>query len=320
MKKYIRTDLILVDSDVQQRSIDQEVLSRYMALMQDGVEFPPVEVVFDGSDHFLWDGFHRLECARKLSRTTLSAHITNGTKRDALWLSFSANKAHGFPRQLGVAKKIIETILTDKSWSKKTLSAIARHVGVTRQYVEKVKTEFVAHGATRLHHRTEENGDSEPKTDTHETTNRTAERSEEVEVERGGTTYTQKSQEKKPKSKKAGKEAANEPVKDAVGRVIPEHLQAVYVGQSVIKDLIRDLTSIRNCVVKHLDERDPVFSLLTVTRFQADYENLHRTLKSAMPYAVCPYCGGDSKDCKACRSFGLLNKNSYEATPPELKK
>jgi hypothetical protein len=275
--------------------------------MQDGTEFPPVEVVFDGKDHFLWDGFHRYHCAMKLGRTTLSAHVTNGTKRDALWLSFSANKAHGFPRHLGVARKIIETILTDKGWSKKTLSAIARHVGVTRRYVEKVKTDLAAHGANSSHDRTGENGDSEPETD--------VQRAEEVEVDRGGTTYKQKSQEKKPKSKKARKEAANEPLRDAVGRVIPEHLQAVYIGQSVIKDLIRDLTCIRDCVQKHLDERDPVFSLLTVTRFQADYENLRRTLKSAMPYAVCVYCGGDGQGCKACQGLGLLNKNSYEAAP-----
>jgi hypothetical protein len=158
----VRLDLIMVDAAIQQRVIDDEVVSRYIALMQDGTEFPPVEVVFHGKDHFLWDGFHRYHCAMKLGRTTLSAHVTNGTKRDALWLSFSANKAHGFPRQLGVARKIIETILTDKSWSKKTLSAIARRVGVTKQYVSKIKDELLTgHGSTSLPIE-EETGDYEP--------------------------------------------------------------------------------------------------------------------------------------------------------------
>ena len=35
--------------------------------------------------------------------------------------------------------------------------------------------------------------------------------------------------------------------------------------------------------------------------------------------SVCPYCGGDAKDCEACRGFGFLNKDSYEAAPKELK-
>jgi hypothetical protein len=228
----VRLDLVMVDAAIQQRPIDEAVISRYIALMQDGTDFPPVELVFDGKDHWLWDGFHRYQCARKLGRTMLSAHVTNGTKRDALWLSFSANKAHGFPRQPGVARKIIETILTDKSWSKKTLSAIARHVGVTKQYVSKIKDELLtAQGSTSL----------------------PLSRSNEIEVQtKDGIPYTQRSQEKEHRSR--------EPLKDAVGRVIPEHLQAVYIGQSVIKALIGDLTGIRDSVVKHLDTRGTLFS------------------------------------------------------------
>jgi uncharacterized ParB-like nuclease family protein len=173
----VRLDLVMVDAAIQQRAIDDEVVSRYMALMQDGVEFPPIELVFDGKDYWLWNGFHRYQCAKKLKQTEITARVKNGSKRDALWLSFSANKDHGFRRQSGVAKRIIERILIDKVWSKKSLTAIAEHVGVTRVYVSQIKNELSAHGVNSLHDRNGESGVSEAETDTDETTNRTAERS-----------------------------------------------------------------------------------------------------------------------------------------------
>jgi hypothetical protein len=117
--------------------------------LQDVVEFPPIEIVSNGVNFWLWDGFHRLECARRRDQKAIAAYVTKGTLRDAIWLSFSANREHGLPRQKGVAKQIIEKILMDKSWSKKSLSAIAKHVGVTRQYVTQVRDEFArVHGTS----------------------------------------------------------------------------------------------------------------------------------------------------------------------------
>lgn len=289
----IRLDLIRVDGGTQQREINEDVLQKYITLMEGGVEFPAIELVFDGKDHWLWDGFHRYHCARRMEKTMIAANITKGTLRDAIWFSFSANKAHGFPRQKGVAKEIIERILTDDAWSKKSLAAIATHVGVTKQYVSQVKDSIIQKqkGSSTL----------------------PLSRDAKVEVQsRKGTTYTQKSQEKQHKP--------DEPLKDSVGQVIPEHLCEVYTARSVIWGLVSDLAHIRDSVTRRLDNADPIFSLLNTTRFQVDYKNFQRTLKSAIPYAVCPYCGGDGKQCKACRGLGLLNKNTYEAAPGELKK
>jgi hypothetical protein len=311
IKKDIRLDLISLDAGTQQRPLDEGTISRYMALMADGVEFPPIEVVSDGPNFWLWDGFHRLECAKRRGDKTIAAYVTEGTLRNAIWLSFGANKTHGLPRQKGVAKKIITEIFNDKSWSKKSLTAIARHTGVTRQYVTKIRDELTqAHGATRLHDSEDENGDSEPKT---------AQRAEEVEVERGGTKYKQKSQEKKKKQQKK-QQKADGPPKDMAGRIIPEHLQSIYEGRKLISGFIRDLDGLKNSIMHKVDDHDPVLSLLRVTAFQAVFGALRQSLKSSMPYAVCVYCGGeDSKNCKACNGFGFLNKDSYNAAPKELK-
>jgi len=315
----LRIDLISIAAGTQQRPLDEDVIGGYMSLMADGVEFPPIEVVSDGANFWLWDGFHRLECTKRRKEKTIAAYVTEGTLRDAIWLSFSANRDHGLPRQKGVAKHIIEQILSDNSWSRKSLTAIARHIGVTRQYVTEIRESIKqAHGASSLHDAVKENGDFEPKTEAHGASSLhdapdepKLKRAEKIEVTRGGKTFKQRSQEKQHK--------ADEPLKDMAGRVIPEHLQEVYQGREVIAGFVRDLTRLKNEIMRHIEVRDPVFSLLNVTAFQAEYETLRRRIKFSMPYSVCVYCGGDAKDCTACHSFGLLNQSSYDVAPRELK-
>ena len=315
LNKELKLDLIRIDGGTQQRDIDEDVKQRYMKLMQDGVQFPPVEVIFDGKDHWIWDGFHRYHCACARGDKVIVANVVKGTLREAIWLSFSANKAHGFPRQKGVAKDIIEQILTDKTWAKKSLSAIAKHVGVTQGYVSQVKDALSAHGiSTNTIDEKKLDSDEENKASPVESTP-DIERSEKIVVERAGTTYTQKTQEKKRRYI----DQFDEEPKDNVGRVIPEHLQEVYERRSNINGDLKQLAGFRKAVMQRVKRREPIISLLNATAFQANYENLRRTLRSAIPYAVCPYCGGDAKDCKACKGFGFLNKDTYEAAPKELK-
>jgi len=144
--RAIRLDLISLEEGTQQRPLDEDVVSRYLSLMADGTKCSPVEAVSDGVNFWLWDGFHRCECAYRRGDKTIAAYVAKGTLRDAIWLSFSANRDHGLPRQRGVAQKIVEQILTDKAWAKKSLSAIARHVGVTQGYVSQIKGNLSAHG------------------------------------------------------------------------------------------------------------------------------------------------------------------------------
>jgi uncharacterized ParB-like nuclease family protein len=52
--------------------------------MKAGVEFPPLLVVFDGTDYWLVDGFHRLEAARSILREEIDCEIRKGTLNKAL--------------------------------------------------------------------------------------------------------------------------------------------------------------------------------------------------------------------------------------------
>lgn len=108
-----------------------------------------------------------ITAARKSGLDSINADVKQGTRRDAQWYSFGANKAHGLRRAKGDAKRAIEKILNDPEWSKVPQTEIAKHVGVNRSYVSQIQSHLVS-------------------------TNK-IERGP-VEVTRNGTTYTQNTQ------------------------------------------------------------------------------------------------------------------------------
>jgi len=134
----IELKTIRIDGGTQQRPLSQEALEAYEERHRAGEEFPAVKTVFDGKDHWLWDGFHRYHVARKVGDTVIMAEVTQGTARDAVWISFSANKDHGVQRPRECLSEIIKKILCDPEWSKVSHARIAQHVGVTAALVCKI--------------------------------------------------------------------------------------------------------------------------------------------------------------------------------------
>ncbi len=106
MIKSVPIKDIRIDGNTQQRPVDDNVVKRYAALMKDGFKFPPVEIITDGKSKYLTDGYHRYFAAIKLGKKYIEANVIEGTQRDAIYLSFSANKDNAFPRQPGTAKEI----------------------------------------------------------------------------------------------------------------------------------------------------------------------------------------------------------------------
>jgi hypothetical protein len=135
---------IRIDGGTQQRPIDDPTVLKYAALMAEGVVFPEVTIAFDGKDNWLIDGFHRYHATRKLNKTAISAQVGEGTKREAIWMSFAANKDHGLPRQAGTLKDMLfKTVFPDKEWSAETDKGLADWVGASPGYICKCRKEFV---------------------------------------------------------------------------------------------------------------------------------------------------------------------------------
>ncbi len=136
MKHRLALADIQIGGKTQQRAVDDTIVKEYMDIID---ELPPIEVMTDGNSTWLTDGFHRYHAYRKLGKDYIEAVISEGTKRDAIWKSFTANVKHGFRRQPGTSAEIVRKILADKEWGKTSLSEIARHVGVSQPFVSQVK-------------------------------------------------------------------------------------------------------------------------------------------------------------------------------------
>ncbi len=134
--EHLDTDMIRMDGGTQPRAkIAEKVVSQYAAAMRSGTEFPPVTVFFDGTDHWLADGFHRVRAAQKAGMGQIAADVRQGTLRDAILFSVSANIAHGVQRAAGDLRRAVLLLLADEEWSQWSNAEIARRCACSESYV-----------------------------------------------------------------------------------------------------------------------------------------------------------------------------------------
>lgn len=134
---------IRADSRVQSRTeLDQFTIDTYAERMKEGVCFPPVVVFFDGKDHWLADGFHRLEAEKQIGSEEINVEKKKGGKRDATLYSIGSNISHGLARSNADKRRSVEMLLDDEEWLKWSDRAIAKLCGVSHSFVSKVRSEF----------------------------------------------------------------------------------------------------------------------------------------------------------------------------------
>ena len=106
---------IRIDGNTQPRvEISDDLVAEYAEQLQDGCEFPPVTVFFDGANHWLADGFHRYHAYRRIGRKELPAEINKGGQREAILYAVGANCEHGQRRTALDKHKAVMTMLTNK--------------------------------------------------------------------------------------------------------------------------------------------------------------------------------------------------------------
>lgn len=141
--KKISIANIRVNGGTQSRAgINRDVVSDYAEAMQDGAEFPPLVVFFDGSTYWLADGFHRYEAASQAQQWEVMADIRQGTQRDAILHSVGANASHGLRRTNDDKRRAVMTLLNDETWATWTDREIARQCGVSAPLVASVRKNF----------------------------------------------------------------------------------------------------------------------------------------------------------------------------------
>ena len=132
----MKIDEIRIDGGTQPRtSLNEDTVAEYAEALADGAIMPEVVVYFDGVDHWLADGYHRYFAHRKIGETEIDADIRDGTRRDAVLCSASANIKHGLRRTNEDKRKAVTTLLKDAEWSLWSDSEIARQCGVSHPFV-----------------------------------------------------------------------------------------------------------------------------------------------------------------------------------------
>ncbi len=160
-RERLRIEMIRTDGETQSRmKINRSVVKEYAGAMREGVSFPPVVVFYDEEDHWLVDGFHRLEAAVLAGETEIDAEVREGSHRDAVLFSAGANSAHGLRRSNKDKRKAVMTLLYDGEWSQWSSREIATCCGVSHKLVNKLR-KGLASGDKRQLRRTVKRGGKE---------------------------------------------------------------------------------------------------------------------------------------------------------------
>jgi len=141
--QLIELNSIRIDAGTQSRAaINEQTVQEYHEKMEDGIDLPPISVVFDGVNHYIADGFHRYHAHIRSKREMIECEVQNGTVRDAIEYSLSANAKHGLPRTNADKRKAVLTALDDPEWSELSTRQIAQLCAVSHVYVSKVRQEL----------------------------------------------------------------------------------------------------------------------------------------------------------------------------------
>lgn len=136
----LRIEQIRMDGGTQPRTrLSESAVDEYAQAMLDGVEFPPVDVYYDGTEYWLADGFHRIQAAVKAELIAIDVTVHQGTLAEAQWHSFGANKAHGLQRSNDDKEASIRAALRHPKAVGLSDRELARHVGVSHATVGKYR-------------------------------------------------------------------------------------------------------------------------------------------------------------------------------------
>jgi hypothetical protein len=139
----VSIDEIRADTAAQPREVmSTDKVEEYSDLMKSGVLFPRPVVFFDGSIHWLADGFHRLQAARSADFVKLYCVVKEGTLRDAVLYSCGANAAHGIQRTNEDKRRAVMKILQDDEWKTWSARDIAKQCQVSHTLVNELREQM----------------------------------------------------------------------------------------------------------------------------------------------------------------------------------
>jgi len=134
---------VKLDSDLQARAaLNELVVQEYTEVIREGGVMPSVTVFHDGAAYHLADGWHRYFAHKGAGFAEIEADIKEGTRRDAILYSVSANDKHGLRRSNADKRKAVMVLLEDFEWSEWNDVKISTQCGVSSMFVGKLRKEI----------------------------------------------------------------------------------------------------------------------------------------------------------------------------------
>lgn len=138
--KLVKAADIRIDGNTQQRdSIDPHWVHEMVDNMKNDVEYPPLQVRYDGVHYWLSDGFHRYHAYTQLGVKSIEVAYLPGTQFDAQIDSYSANHNHGKPRSRADKVKAVQNALANPQLQDKSDAEIGRICKVSYPFVASVR-------------------------------------------------------------------------------------------------------------------------------------------------------------------------------------
>ena len=139
--KKVKIDAIRIDGGTQCRLvIDQPTVYSYLEAMKEGDVFPLMETVFDGSTHWLIDGFHRYHTYKLLGIKEVEIIYKPGTLQDAQVEALKANSKHGKPLTVEDKRNKVQMALAIEGFAQKTNYEIAKLCQVSQPFVASIRS------------------------------------------------------------------------------------------------------------------------------------------------------------------------------------
>jgi hypothetical protein len=138
--KMIKLDDIRIDGGTQYRDqINQDVVKEYAEKMREGEKFPAVQTVFDGTTHWLVDGFHRYFASHDVGFKDMEVIYKPGTQEEAQVIAFGVNANHGLQRNNATKRKVVEAALAHPKTKDLPNTHIAKLCAVSDTFVAAVR-------------------------------------------------------------------------------------------------------------------------------------------------------------------------------------
>ena len=138
--KTVNLNDIRIDGGTQSRLvIDQTLVYQYIDCMKDGDTFPPIETMFDGSTHWLVDGFHRYHAYKLMGLKKTEVVYKPGTQEEAQVRSFGVNGQHGKTRTNEDKRNAVQLALQHNLTKGKSDREIAKICCVSVTFVSSVR-------------------------------------------------------------------------------------------------------------------------------------------------------------------------------------